>query len=138
MEMSLQNYFYFFRVNHFSRIITNDSAYIKYEISTLVWSLLDYRLQFMCYAMKALRCNGFVDGPVSLQLTGHPFAKPHVPCVVSNSKLNFVSVLLPQTSKQWLPLLHLMILPVLPLESESYSLQALLPHLTDRLPRFQS
>ena len=95
-------------------------------------------LQFMRYAMKALRCNGFVAGPVSLQLTGHPFAKPHVPCVVSNSKLNFVSVLLPQTSKQWLPLLHLMILPVLPLESESYSLQALLPHLTDRLPRFQS
>ena len=34
--MSLQNYFYFFRVNHFSRIITNDSAYIKYEISKLV------------------------------------------------------------------------------------------------------
>ena len=32
----------------------------------------------------------------------------------------------------------LMILPVLPLESESYSLQALLPHLTDRSPRFQS
>ena len=86
MGISLQNYFYFFRVNHFSRIITNDSAYIKYEISTLVWSLLDYRLQFMCYAMKALRCNGFVDGPVSLQLTGHPFAKPHVPCVVANRK----------------------------------------------------
>ena len=86
MGISLQNYFYFFRVNHFSRIITNDSAYIKYEISTLVWSLLDYRLQFMRYAMKALRCNGFVDGPVSLQLTGHPFAKPHVPCVVANRK----------------------------------------------------
>ena len=89
MGISLQNYFYFFRVNHFSRIITNDSAYIKYEISTLVWSLLDYRLQFMRYAMKALRCNGFVDGPVSLQLTGHPFAKPHVPCVVA-SQLCFV------------------------------------------------
>ena len=43
-------------------------------------------LQFMRYAMKALRCNGFVDGPVSLQLTGHPFAKPHVPCVVANRK----------------------------------------------------
>ena len=40
-------------------------------------------LQFMRYAMKALRCNGFVAGPVSLQLTGHPFAKPHVPCVVA-------------------------------------------------------
>lgn len=54
-------------------------------------------------------------------------------------RLNFaVSVLLPQTSKQWLPLPHLMILPVLPLESESYNLQVLLPHLTDRLPRFQS
>ena len=33
--MSLQNYFYFLGVNHFSRIMTNDSAYIKYEISTL-------------------------------------------------------------------------------------------------------
>ena len=43
-------------------------------------------LQFMRYAMKALRCNGFVAGPVSLQLTGHPFAKPHVPCVVANCK----------------------------------------------------
>lgn len=58
--------------------------------------------------------------------------------VTVHCKLNSVSVLLPQTSKQWLPLPHLMILPVLPLESESYSLQALLPHLTDRLPRFQS
>ena len=27
--------FLFFRVNHFSRIMTNDSVYIKYEISTL-------------------------------------------------------------------------------------------------------
>ena len=35
------------------------------------------------YVTKALRCNGFVAGPVSLQLTGHPFAKPHVPCVVA-------------------------------------------------------
>ena len=38
------------------------------------------------YVTEALRCNGFVDGPVSLQLTGHPFAKPHVPCVVANRK----------------------------------------------------
>ena len=43
-------------------------------------------LQFMRHAMKALWCNGFVAGPVSLQLTGHPFAKPHVPCVVANRK----------------------------------------------------
>ena len=46
-------------------------------------------LQFMRHATKALRCNGFVAGPVSLQLTGHPFAKPHVPCVVA-SQLCFV------------------------------------------------
>ena len=43
----------------------------------------------MRHATKALRCNGFVDVPVSLQLTGHPFAKPHVPCVVA-SQLCFV------------------------------------------------
>ena len=46
-------------------------------------------LQFMRHATKALRCNGFVAGPVSLQLTGHPFAKPHVPCAVA-SQLCFV------------------------------------------------
>ena len=46
-------------------------------------------LQFTRQITKARRCNGFVAGPVSLQFTGHPFAKPRVPCVVA-SQLCFV------------------------------------------------
>ena len=46
-------------------------------------------LQFTRHVTKALRCNGFVVGPNSLQFTGRPFAKPHVPCVVA-SQLCFV------------------------------------------------
>ena len=48
---------------------------------------------------NALRCKGFVAGPVSLQLTGDPFAKPHVPCVVA-SQLCFVHELA-STSSCW-------------------------------------
>ena len=73
-------------------LITNQSLYQLSHGSALNRTILWYQRQrvlsrekwkFTRYVTKALRCNGFVAGPVSLQLTGHPFAKPHVPCVVA-------------------------------------------------------
>ena len=79
-------------------LITNQSLYQLSHGSALNRTILWYQRQrvlsrekwkFTRYVTKALRCNDFVAGPVSLQLTGHPFAKPHVPCVVA-SQLCFV------------------------------------------------
>ena len=42
---------------------------------------------------KALRCNGFVAGPISLQLTGHPFAKPQAPFMFFLRSLLFLILL---------------------------------------------
>ena len=73
-------------------LITNQSLYQLSHGSALNRTILWYQRQrvlsrekwkFTRYVTKALRCNDFVAGPVSLQLTGHPFAKPHVPCVVA-------------------------------------------------------
>lgn len=43
----------------------------------LLFSHLLILFQFTRHVTNALGCNGFVAGPVSLQLTGHPFTLGH-------------------------------------------------------------
>ena len=56
---------------------TNIYQHAYQEVSTATWTLALSLLQFMRHATEALQCNGFVAGPVSLQLTGHPFTLGH-------------------------------------------------------------
>ena len=49
----------------------------------MIFLFLLYVYIYSGYCSRVMLRNPFGE-PNSLQFTGHPFAKPHVPCVVAN------------------------------------------------------